>query len=69
MELELLASDFANAMMRADARRPQASSQRSGCIYQPGIGPHSEDAAVGKRYEVEEIRPYVLSPQDLDLAR
>lgn len=37
---------FAWGMKAADARRPQAANLRSGYQFQPGIGPHSEDATV-----------------------
>jgi hypothetical protein len=40
-----LIADFAAAMTTADARKPQAVSNR-GRPYAPGIGPHAEDAAV-----------------------
>jgi hypothetical protein len=39
--------DFALAMETADHRRPQAASHRDAArLYQPGIGPFGEDAAV-----------------------
>jgi hypothetical protein len=38
--------DFAAGFKAADALRPAAMSARSGRTYQPGIGPHGEDAAV-----------------------
>ena len=46
MELESFIRNFAEAMRRADTLRPQASSARSGRVYQPGIGPFGEDKAV-----------------------
>lgn len=40
--LEQFTDDFASGVKAADAKRPQATSQRSKKSYQPGIGPHSE---------------------------
>jgi hypothetical protein len=45
MELSDFVRDFANALKLVDGRRPQFTS-RSGRVYQPGIGPHSEERAV-----------------------
>jgi hypothetical protein len=45
--LGLLATNFARGLEMADATRPVAKSQRSGRIYQAGIGPHTEDTTVG----------------------
>ena len=45
MELDRLCDAFAAAFARADALRPVWTS-RTGRIYQPGLGPHAEDAAV-----------------------
>ncbi len=79
MDLATIVDDFATAMKAADARRPQASNQRSGRAYQPGIGPHPEDDAVGltvaelkalypDRYRVLRTRvPYPGSRQKCDL--
>ena len=49
-----LVSDFAGGLKSADAMAPQAVSFRSGRTYQPGIGPHAENAAV--RLAVEQMR-------------
>ena len=38
--------DIAVAIKRIDDRRPQAANVRTGALYQPGIGPHSETQAV-----------------------
>jgi hypothetical protein len=38
---------LAEAFRKADALRPVATSQRGTRTYKPGIGPHSENAAVG----------------------
>jgi hypothetical protein len=46
VELRQIVSDFAMGLKDADALRPQAISFRSGKAYQPGIGPHGENAAV-----------------------
>lgn len=47
MQLRQVVRDFAAGMEAADQRSPQAASQRDGTrLYQPGIGPFSEDAAV-----------------------
>jgi hypothetical protein len=46
MDIGRFVTDFAAAMTRVDNRRPQATSPRTGRIYQPGIGPHPEDRAV-----------------------
>src|SRR2546428_12125522 len=45
MELADFVRDFATALVAVDARRPVFTS-RTGRVYQPGIGPHSEDRAV-----------------------
>src|SRR6266536_3125645 len=42
---------MADAFTRADALRPVATSQRGTRTYQPGIGPHAENAAVGLALE------------------
>jgi hypothetical protein len=47
MDLGQIVHDFAIGMAAADHRRPQAASQRDASrLYQPGIGPFGEDAAV-----------------------
>jgi hypothetical protein len=43
--LDVLVAALADAFRTADARRPQDTS-RSGRAYQPGLGPHSENAAM-----------------------
>jgi len=45
-ELRSLVEDFAEALMHADAKRPQAVNARSKVPFQPGIGPHAESEAV-----------------------
>ena len=79
MQLLSLVVDFAAAMTRVDQRGPQASSPRSGRIYQPGIGPHPEDQAVDlvlaelqatapAQYANARVRvPYPTSRQKCDL--
>jgi hypothetical protein len=44
--LDQFVSDAAEALRHADGLSPVAVSQRSGRVYRPGIGPHSENAAV-----------------------
>jgi hypothetical protein len=47
VDLGQIVRDFALAMETVDHRRPQAASQRNAArLYQPGIGPFGEDAAV-----------------------
>ena len=47
MELAQIVRDFAAAMQAVDHRRPQSVSSRDATrLYQPGIGPFAEDAAV-----------------------
>ncbi|MEX1133294.1 MAG: hypothetical protein WED83_00440 [Acidimicrobiia bacterium] len=46
MELKEFVTDFASALARVDASRPQALNARSGAPYQPGIGPHTEPRTV-----------------------
>ena len=46
-DLQKFASDFARAIVAADARHPTALSHRSGVPYQSGIGPHTEAATLG----------------------
>ena len=45
-ELAEFTSDFANALRAADARQPVAQNSRSKTCFKPGIGPHSESAAL-----------------------
>jgi hypothetical protein len=47
VDLDQIVRDFARAMEIVDHRAPQASSNRDATrLYQPGIGPFGEDAAV-----------------------
>jgi len=46
LELQQLVDDVASCIKRVDERRPTAANARTGVSYQPGIGPHSETAAV-----------------------
>jgi len=46
MELDEFVVDFASCLKAADAKWPQAANARSKRLFQPGIGPHSEAAAV-----------------------
>ena len=47
MELSEFTRAFADGLKVADASRPIAVNQRSGAVFQPGIGPHTEKATVG----------------------
>jgi hypothetical protein len=42
----MLVDAFAEGLVLADSRSPQARSSRTERIYQPGIGPHTEPAVV-----------------------
>lgn len=53
IELEKLVSDFAAALRAADSLRPVATRSGGKGTFQPGIGPHAEDAMV--RLCVEEL--------------
>jgi hypothetical protein len=58
VSLSELVSDIATSIKRIDERRPQAANARTGALYQPGIGPHSETGAVQLiKRELEELRP------------
>jgi hypothetical protein len=46
VELAEIVRDFAQGVKAADQRSPRATSVRSGRSYQPGLGPHEENAAV-----------------------
>lgn len=46
MLLKDIVGGFAEGLMLADSRMPRARSSRTGRVYQPGIGPHSEPAVV-----------------------
>ena len=46
VELDELVHDVAACIKRVDEKRPTAANARTGVLYQPGIGPHSETAAV-----------------------
>jgi len=54
VELSVFVADFASALKTADSKRPQAANLRSGKTFRPGIGPHSEDAAI--RLIVDELK-------------
>ena len=45
--LDNFVAAFAKGMELADAKRPQAESQRTPRQYQPGLGPHTENNTVG----------------------
>jgi len=58
MEPEEFTTDFAMALIAADARSPQAVNARSGVAFRPGIGPHSEAETVRLvGAELEILRP------------
>ena len=50
--------DFAAAMKRVDATRPRGASSRGDRVYQPGIGPHTEDQTVAMvMANISEMKP------------
>lgn len=58
LELRLFVKDFAEGLILADAKRPQALSSRSRKAFAPGIGPHSEKATIELvMAELEEAYP------------
>lgn len=60
LELQGLVADFARGMEKADARRPQQVSSRTGKAYQPGLGPHTEAKTVDLvMLELETTKPDV----------
>jgi hypothetical protein len=60
LNLEGLVADFALGMEKADAKRPQQISTRSGKAYQPGLGPHTEARTIDLvMAELETTRPDV----------
>jgi hypothetical protein len=46
MELQELVDGLAKGIVAADSRLPVAIGQRSGRVFQPGIGPHSESDTI-----------------------
>jgi hypothetical protein len=46
LDIQKCASDFAHAIIAADAHNPTALSYRTRAPYQPGIGPHTEAATL-----------------------
>lgn len=66
---------FAAGMEAADAKRPVAVNARSGTVFEPGLGPHSEDASVDlvvqeffrlplwEQYGFQKQVPYANSPR------
>jgi hypothetical protein len=75
LQLADLVPDMAEALRRADGFAPSAVSQRGTRTYRPGIGPHSENAALGlalaqlksiPRYSVVplgQFEPYPRAPR------
>lgn len=60
LDLERFVADFAFGMEKADARRPQQVSSRTGKAYQPGLGPHTEAKTVDLvMLELEATKPDV----------
>jgi hypothetical protein len=53
-ELGQFVQDFARALVVVDARRPVAASNRTGTLYRPGIGPHTESATLN--FVMEHLR-------------
>jgi hypothetical protein len=52
-------SDFAQGIVLADRRSPQAGNVRSKVMFQPGIGPHTEDQTI--KLVLDELR--TLAPE------
>jgi len=46
VELASIVAELARGLHAADELRPVATSQRGTRVYQPGIGPHAENAAI-----------------------
>src|SRR5262249_34340461 len=46
LSLAEIVAELALALTRADGRMPAARSPRGDRVYRPGIGPHSENAAI-----------------------
>jgi len=46
MDLGEFVHSFGIGMAKADSHRPQAANARTGHLYQPGIGPHSESETI-----------------------
>src|SRR5262245_47845373 len=46
VELGTLVADVGAAIKAIDSRLPQAANARTGALFQPGIGPHSEARTV-----------------------
>jgi hypothetical protein len=46
VQLQGFVQDFTTGLIAADLRRPQAVDTRSGTLFKPGIGPHSEADAI-----------------------
>jgi len=78
VELVEFVADFAWGFHEADRQRPQAVGSRSGRIYQAGLGPHAENAAVAlvlsalhqqwpKRYQPAQQLQYPGTRQRCDL--
>lgn len=60
LELQGFVADFARGMEKADAKRPQQVSSRTGKAYQPGLGPHTEAKTVDLvMAELETAKPDV----------
>jgi hypothetical protein len=57
MTLQELVADFAEALRLADASGPIAKSQRGDRTFQPGIGPHAENAAIRLALDQLELMP------------
>ena len=56
-ELSNITADFARGLEIADYTRPQASNRTR--VFQPGIGPHTEDQTVAQVFEaLSNVEPY-----------
>lgn len=70
MELDEITKSLALGIQIADERRPTAANARSGVLYRPGIGPHTESqttqmaiAAAPSFHEYHFEVPYPLVPR------
>src|SRR5439155_6140536 len=58
LTLPAIVTKLADALTRADAKKPVASSHRGGRVYRSGIGPHAENTAISLALaELSDNRP------------
>lgn len=68
MALSDFVEAFALALGAADAVRPQAANARTGALYQPGIGPHTESMTIGLVLRaMEQVAPTACSAVDREV--